>query len=1352
MIFNSGKKLKQSTTAVSSSTITEALTTTVNNSDVKYINITGDKMSGVLGIDPYIEFSDGSIQSTGYTNAKDDMIQSIYDKTLGFDFNNDTYQFNNPVNFTQNISIPTGNLSVSHINGLSGQLTNINNNISTNASNISTNANNISLINTKLNTDENDIQNLKEMDITFNAWKSDAINTLSSLSSNQTSILGRLDTDELNITNLQTATTNTNNIVSQNSSAITTLQNTKANITDVNTLSNKVVDILFLNGTTTILNNTVLDDAQINTLNVDSSLSINGSCIISNINYQITDEQFNYLSSIEEDLATTLNNIHQDISGNTLDILNNTQNITTNTNSINSINTSISNLNNSITDVSGNLNSLSGTVSTNSSNITNLQNTATTQYGYINSLQNRTATAENNIMTINTSLAGKQETINSNNRLNTNFIADGSISNEMFQTLYNIKTSESIQHQIDTITNNLSVLDGLQDLDIESISNINNSLNTANTSINTLNTFKTNQETYNSNNTTITNGLNTKINDVSGNVSNLNTQVNTLNNFKTSQETYNSNNTTITNGLNTNISDISGNVLTLNTQVNTLNNFKTNQESYNSNNTTITNGLNTKINDVSGNVLNLNNEVNTLNTFKTNQESYNSINDTNISNIQNSLGNLQLYDSSNKLNSEYVYYLDANNPTTTVQAVLQDYQNQIDNAWVGINSRQSLITAENRLPYVYVQSNYRGTETTLNNHLYNVSLELDTKQSIIDASNNKLPIANVNLGSSPLSYVDISSSLQNQLNSISSINTSQTNSITNINDAITALQNVDAGFNTRIQNNETNITSLQAHDIILDGQISTINTTLSGKQNTINNGNKLSSSLVSTNLNNVASTLDTVLSSFDTDLTNLDSGKQNLISSSNKLSIDLVDVSGSNIKYADYPSSIASKFSSLDGQISTLTTLQNGDVANFEAIDTNFQNIDSQLLLKQDVLSSTNKLDPAYINAGSGSLTSTKMQYLSSINGDIMTLINNAGGSGGSGGSSSYPSISYDSNNNTTTISNELVLGDNLMFSDNSVQTTAFTDSKNTDLSNVKSKLTNVSYSTNNTTITGTLIADNITSATLDTINNNITTNTNNISTLNTKVNDVSGNIITINNSLSTINSNITSLQNYDTNQTTLNTQVSNDITSLYNNKQNILSGTNKLNPTYIDAGTGTLTTTKLQNLSSITSDLQTQLNSKQATITDGSLTIAQTLGLQTALDGKQATITDGSLTIARTSGLQTALDGKQSLGTYGLQFKTFNKGTITGNLTISTSELCGYTRFATGATRTVILPAVTTLPDGVWFGMNGISTTSTGQTININDAVSGLIYTWGTASNTVAVGKNLMLVVIGGKWWVQAT
>ena len=75
----------------------------------------------------------------------------------------------------------------------------------------------------------------------------------------------------------------------------------------------------------------------------------------------------------------------------------------------------------------------------------------------------------------------------------------------------------------------------------------------------------------------------------------------------------------------------------------------------------------------------------------------------------------------------------------------------------------------------------------------------------------------------------------------------------------------------------------------------------------------------------------------------------------------------------------------------------------------------------------------------------------------------------------------------------------------------------------------------------------------------------------------------------------------------------------------------------------GDVSNTEYGYLDGVTSAIQTQIDSKQATITDASLTIARTSGLQAALDSKQATITDASLTIARTSGLQAALDSKQA-------------------------------------------------------------------------------------------------------------
>ena len=87
-----------------------------------------------------------------------------------------------------------------------------------------------------------------------------------------------------------------------------------------------------------------------------------------------------------------------------------------------------------------------------------------------------------------------------------------------------------------------------------------------------------------------------------------------------------------------------------------------------------------------------------------------------------------------------------------------------------------------------------------------------------------------------------------------------------------------------------------------------------------------------------------------------------------------------------------------------------------------------------------------------------------------------------------------------------------------------------------------------------------------------------------------------------------------------------------------------------------TATTAEINYVDGVTSNIQTQLDAKQASIGDGDLSIAKINGLQTALDakatstaltsglaGKQDAIADGDLTIARTNGLQAALDAKQA-------------------------------------------------------------------------------------------------------------
>ena len=101
-------------------------------------------------------------------------------------------------------------------------------------------------------------------------------------------------------------------------------------------------------------------------------------------------------------------------------------------------------------------------------------------------------------------------------------------------------------------------------------------------------------------------------------------------------------------------------------------------------------------------------------------------------------------------------------------------------------------------------------------------------------------------------------------------------------------------------------------------------------------------------------------------------------------------------------------------------------------------------------------------------------------------------------------------------------------------------------------------------------------------------------------------------------------------------------------------------------------------NVTNTLGSLQTQINTKQATITDGRLTIAKTNGLQAALDAKQATITDASLTIARTSGLQAALDAKQATISSSARLNA----DLIHNGTISNTEY-GYLNGVTSAIQT---------------------------------------------------------------------
>ena len=172
--------------------------------------------------------------------------------------------------------------------------------------------------------------------------------------------------------------------------------------------------------------------------------------------------------------------------------------------------------------------------------------------------------------------------------------------------------------------------------------------------------------------------------------------------------------------------------------------------------------------------------------------------------------------------------------------------------------------------------------------------------------------------------------------------------------------------------------------------------------------------------------------------------------------------------------------------------------------------------------------------------------------------------------------------------------------------------------------------------------------------------------------------------------------------------------------KQAALTTSARLNADLI-AG-GTVDNTEFGYIHGVTSSIQTQLDSKQATIGDGDLTIARTNGLQAALDGKQATIGDGDLTIARTNGLQAALDGKQA------SLTSIGSGSI-----ISATERTDFTDVSNNAVRITgnqTIAGSKTFSSAVTIGNYTLPTVAGTQGQVLKYPASGSTLTWGSSGS----------------------
>ena len=215
-----------------------------------------------------------------------------------------------------------------------------------------------------------------------------------------------------------------------------------------------------------------------------------------------------------------------------------------------------------------------------------------------------------------------------------------------------------------------------------------------------------------------------------------------------------------------------------------------------------------------------------------------------------------------------------------------------------------------------------------------------------------------------------------------------------------------------------------------------------------------------------------------------------------------------------------------------------------------------------------------------------------------------------------------------------------------------------------------------------------------------------------------------------------------------------------------------------------TATATEINYLSGVSSAIQTQINTKQATITAGTnlsfdgatlnasaatitanrLAVSNGSGaiiasavtdteagyldgvssaIQTQINAKQATIGDGDLTIARTSGLQTALDAKQATISAGTNL-SFDGATLNNTPpTITANRLA-----VSNGSGVIIASAVTDTEAGYLDGVSSAIQTQINTKLNttvIQNRIDDLGFT-GTSSS----GNNWNIRISGGRTGVN--
>jgi len=787
----------------------------------------------------------------------------------------------------------------------------------------------------------------------------------------------------------------------------------------------------------------------------------------------------------------------------------------------------------------------------------------TTNYNLISSNQTENLNSFNDI---NTQLLDTNTLINSNKSS-----ADISFSevNSSISSLSNIVLNN--KNTQETEINNLSFLisnnKSSTDADIASVSSqvtanktsADSSIATLTTNLNTLTTTTTNNKV----------SLDADIADLSSQVTANKTSSDSSVSFLTTE--INNLSTITTNNKNTLDNDISNLSATI----------AFNKTSADSSIATLTTSLNTLSTTTTNNKASLDAEIATLTTLVNSNKSLTDADiasvssqvtanktsaDSSIATLTTSLNTLSTTTTNNKasLDAEITTLTTlVNSNKTLTDANIADLSSQVtDNKSISDSSIATLTTNLNTLSsltntnktqldneIISLTTLVNNNKTLTDDELATLSLEIDTKEPLITLIN-KLSIDKVDLTGSNLENFDITQPLGAILD---------------------GLLNTDTAQLTLINANTANISNLQSADLIIQGELNTLSASITNKQNSITAANLLDASLINT-------AGDVLLSE---KLVGIDSSiatKQDIIDSDNKLPYSLIDVSGSILE------NLSSDISSITNSISTLQGLQQGDITSFQTINGQIDTINTTLANKQDIISSSNKLNVNLL--GDGSMTDLKFSYLNTITSNVQTQINNLVLSGGG-----IPSISYDGENLETTIMNKTIV-DTLKFGDSTQQTTAFSSAIYQQISTNTS-----SISTINSTLA--LKQDKI-----DTNNKLVSDNVSyDGSNVKLTLDAISSDISTLQATDVTQTSNILAIQSAQTAQATLNDSVASDISVLQTTKQNVIDTDNKLNSLYVAYNTTSVKgqlDTNTSAISTNSSDISALQTTKQNVINSG--------------------------------------------------------------------------------------------------------------------------------------------------------